>query len=172
VDRVKPPPGPPPGPSPASRPHPWSVLFYRILLDLSYRRQRTHFWARFLKKLIPLALLIFLIDLNARHFRDMVARLNAWWGTARTRMEMGEIAAAVDAEYASTGSYPEPQAFRAFVRQWIRPKGRNPAYDRWGQPFQYRAEGPLYEILSCGPDAVCGTPDDIRRQGGEGRVAH
>lgn len=145
-------------------------MFYRLLLEISYRRQRSHFWARFLKKLIPVALLVFLIDANARHFRDMVGRLNAWWGTASTKMEMGEIAAAVDAEYASAERYPDPQAFGQFVRAWIRRKGRDPAYDRWGQPFRFQVDGTRYEILSCGPDAVCGTPDDIQRQGALGGI--
>lgn len=160
-------PNPPPGP----RPHPWAVLFWRLVLELSYRRQRSHFWARFLKKLIPALILVFLIDVNARHFRDVVGRLNDWWGTARTRMEMGEIAAALDAEYASTATYPEPEAFRDFVRHWVRPKTpRDPYYDRWRQPFRFRVEGSYYEILSCGPDGACATPDDIRRQGGLGTI--
>ncbi|PYQ14741.1 MAG: hypothetical protein DMF80_11795 [Acidobacteria bacterium] len=168
MDRVGRPAAEPPPP----RPHPWSVLFYRLLLELSYRRQRAHFRARFLKKLIPILLLVFLIDFNARHFRDIVGRLNAWWGTARTQMEMGEIAAAVDAEYASTARYPEADEFKEFIRRWIRPRDRNPAFDRWGQPFLFRVEGPRYEILSCGPDSVCGTADDIHRQGGELHVGH
>jgi len=147
------------------------VVFYRLLLELSYRRQRSHFWARFLRKLIPVLLLVFLIDVNARHFRDIVGRINVWWGTARTRMEMGEIAAALDAEYASTAKYPEPEGFRDFVRHWVRPKSpRDPYYDRWHQPFRFRVEGSHYEILSCGPDGACGTADDIRRQGGLGTI--
>jgi hypothetical protein len=163
MDRVE----PPRRPAPAARPHPWSVAFYRTLLELSYRRQRSHFWTRFLKKLIPLALLIVLIDANARHFRDVVGRLDAWWRSAQTRMQMGEIAAALDAEYASTGHFPEPGRFREFVRRWVRPRDpRDAYYDRWGQPFRFRLEGSVYEIRSCGPDRSCGTPDDVRRQGG------
>jgi hypothetical protein len=143
------------------------VAFYRVLLELSYRRKRSHFWSRFLKKLIPTLLLVYLIDVNARHFRDMVGALNAWWGTARTRMEMGEMAAALDAEYASTDRYPDPEAFRDFVRRWVRPKSpRDPYYDRWHQPYRYHVQGAHYEILSCGPDGVCGNDDDVRRQGG------
>jgi hypothetical protein len=161
---MAPPPDPPPGP----RPHPWSVAFYRVLLELNYRRQRSHFWARFLKKLIPVLLLIYLIDVNARHFHEIVGQLNAWWGTAQTRMEMGAIAAALDAEFASTERYPEPKDFKDFVRHWVRPHGRDrdPYHDRWGQPFQLRVEHTYYEILSCGPDRLCGTADDIRRVGG------
>jgi type II secretion system (T2SS) protein G len=158
---------PPPDPRPGPRPHPWSVAFYRVLLELNYRRQRTHFWARFLKKLIPALLLVFLIDFNARHFRDMVGRLNAWWGTARTRMEMGEMAGALDAEYASTDRYPAPEAFRDFVRHWVRPNStHDPYYDRWHHAYRYRVDGARYEILSCGPDGECGTDDDVRRPGG------
>jgi hypothetical protein len=154
-----------------AKPHPWSVAFYRLLLELSYRRQRSHFWSRFLKKLIPLLLLVVLIDMNARHFSEIVGRLNAWWSAAQTRMQMGEIAAALDAEYASTGHFPEPEAFRDFVRRWVRPKQpRDPYYDRWGQPFRFRVEGGFYEILSCGADRACETADDLRRQGGLARI--
>ena len=161
MDKVGPPDSPP------RRPHPWSVAFYRLLLELSYRRKRSHFWSRFLKKLIPMLLLIYLIDVNARHFRDIVGALNAWWGIARTRMEMGEIAAALDAEFASTDRYPDPEAFRDFVRRWVHPKSpHDPYYDRWHQPYRYRVEGARYEILSCGPNAVCGDTDDVRREGG------
>jgi hypothetical protein len=143
------------------------VAFYRLLLELSYRRQRSHFWSRFLKKLIPVLLLIYLIDVNARHFRDMVSALNAWWGIARTRMEMGEIAAALDAEFASTDRYPDAEAFRDFVRKWVHPKSpHDPYYDRWHQPYRYRVDGARYELLSCGPNALCGDSDDVRRQGG------
>ena len=158
---------PSPAPPRAPRPHPWLVAFYRLLLELSYRRKRSHFWSRFLKKLIPMLLLIYLIDVNARHFRDIVGALNAWWGIARTRMEMGEIAAALDAEFASTDRYPDPEAFRDFVRRWVHPKSpHDPYYDRWHQPYRYRVEGARYEILSCGPNAVCGDTDDVRREGG------
>ena len=88
-------------------------------------------------------------------------------GIARTRLEMGEMAAALDAEYASTNRYPDAEAFRDFVRHWVRPKGpKDPYYDRWHQPYRYRVDGARYELLSCGPDGACGTPDDIRRQGG------
>ena len=143
------------------------MAFYRVLLELNFRRKRSHFWARFLKKLIPVLLLVYLIDLNARHFRSMVDELNAWWGAARTRMEMGEMAAALDAEYASTDRYPDAESFRDFVRHWVRPKGpKDPYYDRWHQPYRYHVEGSRYELLSCGPDGACGTADDIRRQGG------
>jgi hypothetical protein len=147
-------------------------MFYRLLLELSFRRERSHFWAGFLKKLIPTVILIYLIDLNARHFRDIVGQLNTWWGTARTRMEMGEIAAALDAEYASTGKYPEPEGFAEFVRHWVKPKSslQDPCYDRWRQAFRFDVHGSHYEILSCGPDRTCGTADDIRRQGGLGTI--
>jgi hypothetical protein len=87
----------------------------------------------------------------------------------RTQMEMGEIAAALDAEYASTAQYPEPDAFRDFVRHWVRPRvPRDPYYDRWSQPLRFRVEGSHYEILSCGPDRTCETADDVRRIGGLG----
>jgi hypothetical protein len=136
------------------------VAFYRLLLELTYRRQRSHFWVRFLKKLIPVLLLIYLIDVNSRHFREIVGQLNAWWGTAQTRMEMGAIAAALDAEFASTARYPETKDFEDFVRHWVRPMGTIaiPTTTGGASPSSCMSSIPTTRSCPAGPIASAGPP--------------
>jgi hypothetical protein len=64
--------------------------------------------------------------------------------------------------------YPEPDALGDFIRQWMpATKGRDPAADQWGVPFRLELQPVGYILRSCGPDATCGTEDDIERRGGK-----
>jgi hypothetical protein len=136
------------------------VKFYSLLLGLSYRRQRTHFWSSFLKKLIPVLILVFLIDMNARHFREMVGRLNDWWSVTRTQMEMGEIAAALDASTRrprSTGAGRVP-GLRAAGPPRVPPRPLRPLEPAPALP---RRSVTTRSVLRT--DRTCGTADDVRR---------
>ena len=62
--------------------------------------------------------------------------------------------------------YPDPHEFQALVREWIPGQDDDPARDQWGSPILLEVEGVYYELVSCGHDTVCGTPDDIRHRGG------
>jgi hypothetical protein len=140
---------------------------YRLLADLfSHLPAAARSWPRFLRFAAALGILVICIDLNSTHVRGVVQGLVHSWSSAQAAHELAEIAAALDAEYASHSRYPDASDFEAFVRRWVKGKQRDPAHDRWGMPVRYRHEGTRFELLSCGPDVECGTRDDIRRQGG------
>ena len=33
--------------------------------------------------------------------------------------------------------------------------------DAWDRPFEYRVDGKKFDVWSCGPDGISGTPDDL-----------
>jgi hypothetical protein len=123
-------------------------------------------WSRTARKLVGVVIVLALVDLNSTHVRDVVRSLVASWQEAQTLDQMAEIAAALDAEYASLGYYPAPEAFHDFARQWVHGIDGDPARDQWGSLIVLTVDGVHYELRSCGPDAVCETKDDIRRRTG------
>jgi hypothetical protein len=142
-------------------------LPFRVVAEISSSASTQRgLWARTARKLVGALIVLALVDLNSTHVRDVVRGLVASWQEAQTLNQMGSIAGALDAEYASYARYPDPEAFPEFVRQWVEVIEGDPARDRWGTLITLQVDGYGYELLSCGRDTVCGTGDDIRRRGG------
>ena len=123
--------------------------------------------AKITRRVLGVGLLLYLVDMNSTHVRDYVAALVHSWRDSETMNEMSAIGAALDAEHISMRHYPEPEALADFIRQWLpATKGHDPAVDQWGGAFRLEVQTVGYILRSCGPDALCGTDDDIERRGG------
>jgi hypothetical protein len=144
-----------------------AALPFRSLVEMSaFVAAQRGAWSRTARKLVGAFIVLALVDLNSTHVRDVVRGLVASWQEAETLNKMGIIAATMDAEYASYGRYPEPEAFHDFVRQWVESFEGDPARDYWGTLIVVTVDGVGYELASCGRDRACGTADDLRRRGG------
>jgi hypothetical protein len=144
-----------------------AALPYRVLLEVSALvAAGPKIWSGTARKLAGAVLLVALVDLNTSHVRNVIRGLVTSWQSSQTRMKMGAISAALDAEYASYARYPPPDQFHHFVRSWVQGQGEDPASDYWGSPIALSVDGIRYELWSCGRDTECGTEDDIRYRGG------
>jgi len=143
------------------------TLPYRAIVEVaSLMKTQRGVWTSTARKLVGAFIVLALVDLNSSHVRGVVRGLVTSWQASQTEMKMGAIAAALDAEYASSARYPSAEAFNEFVRTWISGKEGDPARDYWGSLITFMPEGVYYELHSCGKDTVCGSEDDIRHRGG------
>ena len=88
----------------------------------------------------------------------------------QTRIQMGNIAAALDMYRVYSNKYPttaegldalieKPSSAKRWRGPYLPNKGQ--LNDVWGKPFDYKSNGREYEIISGGKDQEIGTPDDI-----------
>ena len=144
-----------------------ATLPYRAILEVSaLMKTQRGVWTSTTRKLVGAFIVLALVDLNSSHVRGVVRGLVTSWQASQTEMKMGAIAAALDAEYASSARYPSAEEFHEFVRTWVSAQEGDPARDYWGSVMTFTPEGVYYELHSCGKDTVCGSEDDIRRRGG------
>jgi hypothetical protein len=142
-------------------------LPFRALVETSaFTAAQRRVWSRTTRKLVAVFIVLALVDLNSTRVHGLMRGLVASWQEAETLHRMGSLAAALDAEFASSSRYPDAEAFHDFARAWIDGLDHDPAADYWGGPITLRVEGVGYELVSCGRDTVCGTADDLRRRGG------
>jgi hypothetical protein len=121
--------------------------------------------ARVTRRVVGVGLLLYLVDLNSTQVHDFVRALVTSWRDSETRHEMSAIGSALDAEHISMKHYPAPDELADFIRRWLpATKGRDPAFDQWGEAFQIEVLRNGYLLRSCGPDAICATEDDIVRR--------
>jgi hypothetical protein len=144
-----------------------ATLPFRVLLELAALvAAAPRIWNSTTRKLLAAVFLVALVDLNSGHVRDLVRGLVTSWQSSQVLMQLGAIAGALDAEYASYSRYPEPGRFHEFVRTWVKGHPDDPSRDHWGSPIGFAPDGARYELWSCGRDRACGTADDIRYSGG------
>jgi hypothetical protein len=121
--------------------------------------------AKITRRVMGVALVLYLVDLNSTHVRDYVSALVHSWQDSETLHEMSAISGALDAEHISMHRYPSPDELPDFIRQWMpATKGRDPSVDQWGVAYQLEPLAVGYILRSCGPDATCSTKDDIERR--------
>jgi hypothetical protein len=81
-----------------------------------------------------------------------------------TNQELKQIVDDLETHRATRGSLP---LARGEFDRWLRDRYRDDRYwqDAWGTPYQLRAQGNRFQVISAGSDREFGTDDDLIAEG-------
>ncbi len=85
-----------------------------------------------------------------------------------TAGDMRSISMMLDHEFLRHGRYPKTEHFERWMKKNFKKNDLKPlTFDHWGNEFIYTAtrEQKRYTLISCGPDGIKGTEDDIKITG-------
>jgi hypothetical protein len=114
---------------------------------------------RLLVKVVPLIVLIYAFREGTASATELLSSLTSFVGRGLAHVEVGQIARALESDYASTGRFPRD--FGAFIEESLSKPGTDARLDRWGMPYELRIQGHHYEVVSSGPDRTPFTADDV-----------
>ena len=92
---------------------------------------------------------------------QLLAGLEGGGQVVITANDMDLIKTVVFQYQQENGHYPQGPEFGELIRKSIG-SAQNPDRDQWGTPFRLAGVPAAPYVLSCGPDMICGTEDDLK----------